>query len=139
MIFKLYNCDCGVKIAGISYDFDHVEGVQIEDPEVTKLRRGNNGISKEGIVYKEGINEPKRLSFTVLGMSAELKAVLDSAFLNKTRVEAYCVDRTDGSSKIAKNSVLSNQPMQLAVDGSPESMNVILSFESFDIQENHKS
>ncbi len=139
MIFKIYNCDFGVKINGVNYDFTHVENMQIEDPEMNKLLRGSNAGNKIGLAYKEGMKEPKKVTVTILGMSAELKVVLDSAFENQTRVDAYCVDRTDGSSKIAKNSVLSSQPMQLNVEEGAESMNVALIFESFDLSEVHKS
>lgn len=139
MIFKLYNCDLGIKIAGVNYDFEHVANLQIEDPENTKLIRGANGTSKTGLVYKEGLKDPKKITCTILGMSIELKAVLDAAFLDKTRMDVFCIDRVDGSSKMAKNSILCTQPQQLNVDESPDSMNVALIFESFDLSEVHKS
>ena len=51
----------------------------------------------------------------------------------------YCISRTDGSSKMAKNAVLSNKPQQLTVDETAESLNVSLEFETFDSSEVHKS
>jgi hypothetical protein len=72
-------------------------------------------------------------------MSAALKAVLDDCFENQTRCDVYAIDRTDGSSKMAKNALLSNRPQQLALDDTAESMNVSLEFETFDSSENHKS
>jgi hypothetical protein len=139
MIFKIYNSDLGIKINGQDYQFTHVEGMAIENPEQNRLIRGANASNKVGLSYKEGIREPKRLTVTIIGMSPELKAVLDSAYQNQTRLEAYCIDRLDGSSKIARNAVLSQEPMQLAVDETAESMNVALVFESFDLSEVHKS
>lgn len=139
MIFKIYNSDFGFKLNGVNYDFTHVENLQIEDPENTKLVRGSNAGNKLGLVYKEGIKEPKKVTVTILGMSADLKGVLDDVFNNKDRVDVYCIDRTDGSSKMAKNSILSNQPQQLSVADGAESMNVALVFESFDLVEVHKS
>ena len=139
MIFKIYNSDFGLKINGQDYVFDHVEGLTIENPEMNRLIRGANASNKRGLAYKEGLREPKRMTVTIIGMSPELKAVLDQAYENQTRCEAYCIDRNDGSSKIARESVLAQAPMQLTVDESPESMNVQLMFESFDISEVHKS
>ncbi len=139
MIFKMYDCDFGIKIAGVTYDFEHVSELQIEDPETTKLVRGANAGNKIGLVYKEGIKDPKKITVTILGMSADLKVVLDAAYDNKDRLDVFCVNRLDGSSKIAKNAVLSNQPQQLSVNDSPDSMNVALAFESFDLAETHKS
>ena len=139
MIFKHYNCDFGVKIGGVSYDFEHVAELQIEDPERNRLTRGSNAKDKVGLSYKDGLKDPKRWTIPILNMSAALKAVLDSAFTNQTRLEVYCIDRTDGSSKMAKNAILSNKPQQLTLDETAESMNVSLEFETFDSSEVHKS
>lgn len=139
MIFKIYDCDFGIKLNGTSYDFDHVAELQIEDPERNKLTRGSNAKNKIGLTYKEGLKEPKRWTIPILEMSAELKGVLDSAFENQTRVEVYCISRADGSSKMARNAILSNRPQQLAIDETAESMNVSLEFETFDSSEVHKS
>lgn len=139
MIFKIYDCDFGIKYNGVNYDFTHVQDMVIEDPENTKLVRGANAGNKLGLVYKEGIKEPKRITVTIMGMSIELKAVLDQAFENGDRLDAYCIQRSDGSSKMAKNAVLCQQPQQLSIDESAESMNVALAFESFDLSEVHKT
>lgn len=139
MIFKLYDCDLGIKIDGVSYSFEHVQEVQIEDPERNKLTRGANAGNKIGLAYKEGLKEPKRWTIPIMGMSPELKEVLDGAYDNQTRLEVYCISRSDGSSKMARNALLSNRPQQLVLDDSPESMNVSLEFETFDSSEVHKS
>jgi hypothetical protein len=139
MIFKMYNCDFGIKVNGLRYDFEHVKELQIEDPERNRLTRGGNGTSTTGLTYREGLKEPKRWTIPIMNMSQELKAVLDECYTNQTRVECYCIDRNDGSSKMAKNAVLSNRPQQLTLDDSAESMNVSLEFETFDSSEVHKS
>lgn len=139
MIFKIHDCDFGIKINGTSYDFEHVSELQIEDPEKNRLTRGSNAKNKVGLVYKEGLKDPKKWTIPILNMSADLKEVLDLCFDNKTRVEVYCIDRGDGSSKMAKNAILCNKPQQLTIDESAESMNVALEFETFDSSEVHKS
>jgi hypothetical protein len=139
MIFKLYDCDFGVTLNGVNYDFEHVDGLQIEDPERTRLTRGANAGNKVGLAYKEGIKEPKTITLTVLDIPVALHTLLKEAYTKKTRLDAYCVSRVDGSSKIAKNAILSQEPQQLSLDESAESMNVALVFESFDVSEVHKS
>lgn len=139
MNFKAYECDFGIKYNGVNYDFDHVLSAVIEDPENTKLIRGSNAGNKLGLIYKEGLREPKRMTITIMGMTAALKEVLDAAYKNKDRLDAYCIARADGSGKVAKNAILCQQPIQLTVDESPDSMNVALAFESFDMDEVHKS
>jgi len=139
MIFKIYNSDFGIKLGGVNYSFTHVENMSIEDPETTKLVRGANAGDKLGLPYKEGIKEPKKVTVTIKGMSKSLKEVLDAAYVGQTRVDVWCIDRTDGSSKMAKNAILSTQPNQLTIDENSDSMNVALIFESYDVTETHKS
>lgn len=139
MIFKMYDCDFGIKLNGVNYDFTHVNNLQIEDPENTRLIRGANAGNKVGLAYKEGIKEPKKITVTIMNLDPNLKSVLDGLFDSKDRVDVYCVNRNDGSTKMAKNAVLCQKPMQLTVDESPDSMNVALAFESFDLEEVHKS
>jgi len=139
MTFKIYNCDFGIKISGVNYDFTHVDSVQIEDPTRNRLTRGANAGNKVGLAYKEGLKEPTKWTIPILEMSAALKSVLDGAFNAQSRLEVYCIDRNDGSSKIAKNAILCNKPQQLTIDETPESMQVSLEFETFDSSEVHKS
>lgn len=139
MMFKMYNCDFGIKYNGVSYDFEHVSELQIEDPERNRLTRGANAKNKIGLSYKDGLKDPKRWTIPILNMSAALKAVLDEVFETQARVDVYAIDRTDGSSKMAKNAVLSNRPQQLTLDETSESLNVSLEFETFDSTETHKS
>lgn len=137
--FKIYNCDFGVKIDGVSYEFEDVAELTVEDPERNRLTRGSNAKNKIGLSYKDGLKDPKRWTIPILNMSATLKGVLDAAYDDQTRLEVYAIDRTDGSSKMAKNAVISNKPMQLSINETAESMQVSLEFESFDLSETHKS
>ena len=138
-IFKLYDCDVGIKVDGVSYEFDHVTQVTVEDPERNKLTRGNNAKNKDGLVYKEGLKDPKRWTMSVIALTAALMDLLNGCFENQTRLEVFAISRKDGSSKMAKKAVLSNKPQQLTMDETAESMQVSLEFESFDLSEVHKS
>lgn len=134
-MFKIYNCDFGVKVNGVSYDFEHVAELSIDDPERNRLTRGSNAKTKIGLTYKDGLKDPKKWTIPILNMSAALKEVLDGCYDNQTRLDVYAIDRTNGSSKMGRNAVLSNRPQQLKLDESPESMQVSLEFEMFDSSE----
>lgn len=139
MIFKLYDCDVGIKVDGVGYEIEHVVEVQVEDPERNRLTRGLNATNKDGLVYKDGLKDPKRWTMPVMNLTAALVAVLNGCFDNQTRLEVYAISRKDGSSKMAKKAILSNRPQQLTLDDTAESMQVSLEFESFDLGEVHKS
>ncbi len=139
MIFKLYNCDVGIKVNGVSYTFDHVQNVTIEDPEQTRLTRGANAGNKEGLIYREGLKDPKKITVPIMGMSVDLKTVLDQVHQDQTRIDGFVISRDDGSSKMWRSAVLCQAPQQLTLDENPDSMNVTLTFETFDLSEVHKS
>lgn len=139
MIFKLYDCDVGIKIDGVNYSFEHVQSVTVEDPETNRLTRGANSGNKVGIAYREGVKEAKKITIPIMQMSAELKAVLDEAYEDQTRMDVYAISRSDGSSKMGRNAVICQKPQQLVLDENPDSMNVNLAFETFDMSEVHKS
>lgn len=134
-MFKIYNCDFGVKVNGVSYDFEHVAELSIDDPERNRLTRGSNAKTKIGLTYKDGLKDPKKWTIPILNMSAALKEVLDGCYDAQTRLDVYAIDRTNGSSKMGRNAVLSNRPQQLKLDESPDSMQVSLEFEMFDSSE----
>lgn len=136
--FKIYDCDFGIKYNGVAYTFTHVVNMTIEDPENTKLTRGANAGNKTGLVYREGIRDPKRITVTIMDMPLDLKEVLDLAYEKSERLDVYAISRSTGSSKMGKNAVLSQQPKQLSLDDTADSMNVELAFETFDLTETFK-
>lgn len=138
-LFRMYDCDFVVVIRGVTYQFTHVENFSMEDPERTRLIRGANAGNKEGLAYKEGLKEAKTATLTVIGMPKEVHDLLKDVYTNKERVDAGAISRTDGSSKMLKNAVMSQSPKQLTMDDSAESLNTALLFESFDVEEIHKS
>jgi hypothetical protein len=79
MIFKMYDCDFGIKLNGVTYDFEHVQDLQIEDPENTRLTRGSNAANKVGLVYKEGISDPKRVTVTIMNEFFERVSIMPAA------------------------------------------------------------
>lgn len=137
-MFRIYDCDFGVKVNGVNYDFEHVSELSIDDPERNRLTRGSNAKTKIGLPYKDGLKDPKKWTIPILNMSAALKEVLDGCYDNQTRLDVYCIDRKNGSSKMAKNAILSNKPQQLKLDDTAESLQVSLEFETFDSGETIK-
>lgn len=138
MTFKIYDCDFGFKYNGVNYSFTHVQSFSVEDPEMNRLTRGANAGNNTGMVFKEGTKDPKRITIPIVEMSAEIKAVLDSIYSNRERVDVYGIDRKTGSSKTGKDCILCQKPQQLTVDETPDSMNVSLIFETFVTDEVYK-
>lgn len=139
MIFRLEDCDVGIKLNGTNYDFEHVDEVTVEDPEFNRLSRGANAGNKEGLVYKEGLKQPKRITIAMMNLTAALYTALVAAFNDKSRMDVFAVSRRDGSKKMGRNSILCQIPQQLSLTESEESMQVRLVFETFDTTEDHKS
>ena len=139
MIFKLYDCDFGLTVRGVNYDFTDIDSVTIEDPEAVELTRGANANNTEGLAYATGTKEPKTITLVIPAINTELLVLLQDAYSKKERIESYCVSRSDGSSKMIKKAILSQKPQQLTLDETSESMNVSIILKSFDVKDNHKS
>lgn len=137
-IFKLYDCDVGVDINGVHYDFPHVDSISIEDPESVDLTRGVNGTNDSGVPFTTGTKEAKTITVPVMDMPKELYDLLVQCYRNKTRMDGYCISRANGAQKYWKKAVLSQLPQQLTVDDTAESMNISLIFKSFSVSETHK-
>lgn len=137
-MFKLYDCDVGIKVNGVSYNFPNVVEVQIEDPERKRITRGANATDKVGLSYADGLTDPKRATIPILGMTKELKAVFDDCFDGDVRVDLYMISRKNGAAKGLRNALMSNRPQQLVLDQTAESLQVSLEFESFDSFEDLK-
>lgn len=139
MVFKLYECDLSFTYKAVTYKFTHVDSMQIEDPERTRLVRGANAGDNTGLSYKEGLKDAKTITVNVLDIPMDMHNLLNTIYDAGDRVDVNCISRKDGSAKLAKNSVLSQRPKQLTLDDSAESLNVALAFESYDVTEVKKS
>lgn len=137
-MFKLYDCDIGVVVDGVNYDFLDINSIEIEDPETTSLTRGANGKNDEGIVFKEGVRDPKVWTIPIMNMSIDLKGVLDDAYKNQKRLDVYCVSRSTGSRKGLSKAVLRQLPQQLTIGEDADSLAVSLSFAGYDNKEVYK-
>lgn len=121
MAIKIYNADFGFMYNGVRYDFDHVDSVTIENPRRTRKTRGANARDKRGLTYVEGNKEPIILTITVLGLGAEMLDLLTAIHAAKDEVTLFIVDRDNGSSQNANYATLSQEPLQLNIDETPES------------------
>ena len=139
MIFKLYDCDFGVTIRGVNYDFVDIDSVTIEDPQTVELTRGANAGNTEGLVYTQGAKEAKTVTLVLPAVPMELMVLLTDVFNKRERLEAYCISRSDGSSRMIKKAVINMKPQQLVIDESEESINISLMLKSFSVTDNHKS
>lgn len=137
--FKLYDCDVGVLANGIKYVHDHVDEVQVEDPERNNLTRGANATNTTGLTFREGLKEPKRWTMMIKNLTPQLAALYNDYYKNQKRLDVFCAARSDGSNKMLRNAIIANKPQQLTLDDTPDSMNVSIEFVSFICEEVHKS
>lgn len=137
-MFKLYDCDVVMTVEGVNYNFNDVNSIEIEDPEITSLTRGANGKNQEGIPFKEGVRDPKIWTMPVMNIPIELKAVLDDVYEKTKRVDLNCVSRSTGARKSIINAVLRQKPQQLTVDETADSLAVSLAFAGYANKEVYK-
>ena len=137
MIFKPTDCDVGFTYSGVNYEFE-ADQVVIEDPETKGLVRGANSKNITGLVFTEGMKTPKTVTATVMNVPGSLFAILESIYANDERIDFYIVDRKTGSSRICKESLLTQVPRQLTVGEGADAFNVEVKLNTFQISDKHK-
>lgn len=134
--FILTNSDFGFSYNGKNYDFTkEVDSVVIEDPQMKKLTRGGSGKSKVGLPYSEGMKEARKVTITLCGIPSSYLKLLKSLYESEERIDSYCIDRKTGITRSFNNSLISQEPRQLAIQEGAEALNVLLIIETFDIVE----
>ena len=138
MIWKIDNCDFGFTYGGQNYDFEHCDGMTIEDPRSSHLTRGMNSKNKTGIIIEEGSDQPDTITIPALNMPVAVLELLNRIHANRERIEAYCVDRKTGDLRAIKNAILQKKPRQLDISEGRDSLIVNLIIESFDVDDKLK-
>ena len=139
MIFKLSDLDFGFKYNGVAYDFEHCDGMTIEDPRSSHLTRGMNAKNKVGIVIDEALSDPDIITIPILNVPAEIVNLLNSIHVNKERITAYCVDRKTGDSRFINSALISKKVRQLVISEGRDDLNIELTLESFDVDDKLKA
>lgn len=99
-------CDFYFSRNGADYDVTAaVDSATFEDPERKHLTRGSSGQNKTGLIYTEGIKDPKTLTVAFIGLSQEMAAMLADMYKEE--------ERTDFKSWTAKpvSGVLLSRPL----------------------------
>jgi hypothetical protein len=136
-IFKISDCDVGFSVNGVNYDLEY-DSCLLDDPQRKSLVRGANASNLTGLVFTEGMKNPKVMTIQAFNVSAAIFALAKGLYDAETRVEAYAIDRKTGSSRTMRKALLTKPPRQLSIAEGPDSLNVEFIFESFELIEKHK-
>lgn len=138
--FQLLNCDIGLTIRDVNYDFEDLDVAEQEDPRQINLKRGAIGKSTSGIPYGEGWGDPMVHTFTLVNIPSALLTLLREIFNKKgiERLSGYIIDRNTGSSRTIKKAVLGAEPKQLSIGEGADSLNIQVVLRSYVSEEKHK-
>lgn len=138
MIFRLSDCDFGFNYNGQNYDFEHCDGMTIEDPRSSHLTRGLNAKNKVGIQIDEGLSDPDTITIPIINVPSSIVNMLNSIYEKKERITGYCVDRKTGDSRFINNALISKKVRQLVISEGRDDLNIVLTLESFDVDDKLK-
>lgn len=128
--FKLNQMDHSLTVRGVEYDLPHVDSIVVEDPKQVMLTRGANGKNNVGVVFVEGVKDPYVITITTMDLPLTLFNLLLDVWKKEERID-YNGIAADGSTKNAKQAILSTKPQQLTLDNTAEAMNVVLVLRTF--------
>ena len=139
MIFRLDNCDFGFSYNGQNYDFEHCDGMTIEDSQAHSLTRGLNAKNKVGIMIAEGLSEPDKITIPIMNVSSSVIGLLNKIRSDQERIDAYVIDRKTGDSRFIKSAIISKRVRQLVISEGRDDLNIELCLESFDVDDKLKA
>lgn len=129
-------CDFYFSRNGVDYDVTAaVDSHAFDDPERKHLTRGASGKNKTGLVYTEGIKDPKVLTTVFVGISQEMAQLLADMYDKEDRTDIKIVDRKTGQSRTFTNAIVSQKPLQSAMGDGAEEQNVQVIFEAFEVNQ----
>ena len=129
-------CDFYFSRNGEDYDLTAaVDSAAFEDPERKHLTRGSSGQNSTGLIYTEGIKDPKTLTVVFIGLSAEYAALLADMYKEEERTDFKIIDRKTGQMRSFKDAIVSQKPAQATMSEGAEEQNVQVVFECFTVED----
>ena len=129
-------CDFYFSRNGADYDVTAaVDSATFEDPERKHLTRGSSGRNKDGLIYTEGIKDPKTITLVLVGLSQEMAAMLSDMYEQEERTDFKIVDRKTGRMRSFKQALISQRPMQGTMSDGAEEQNVQVVLESYQVED----
>lgn len=129
-------CDFYFSRNGEDYDLTAaVDSATFEDPERKHLTRGSSGQNTTGLIYTEGIKDPKTLTVVFVGLSQEYAAMLSDMYAEEERTDFKVVDRKTGQMRAYKEAIVSQQPRQGTMSDGAEERNIQVIFECYKVED----
>lgn len=128
-------CDFYFSRNGADYDVTAaVDSATFGDPERKHLTRGSSGQNQTGLIYTEGIKDPKTLTVSFIGLSEEMAALLADMYEQEERTDFKIVDRKTGRRRSFKQALISQRPLQSTMSDGAEEQTVQVIFESYQVE-----
>jgi len=138
-IYKLSSIDFGFSYNGQTYDFEHCDGMTIEDPRSSHITRGMNAKNKRGIKIDEALSDPDIITIPIMNVKKEVVDLLNKIQASDDeRIEAYAIDRNTGQSRFIKEAIVSKKVRQLVISEGRDDLNIELILESFQVDDKLK-
>ena len=129
-------CDFYFSRNGADYELTAaVDSLTFEDPERKHLTRGSSGRNGTGLIYTEGIKDPKSLTVVFVGLSAEYAAMLRDMYEQEERTGFKILDRKTGQMRVYKEAIVSQPPMQASMQDGAEEQTVQVIFETYQVED----
>lgn len=134
-MFQIWNCEGGFTYNGQNYKFKDLDSVAYTYNRKNHLLRGANATNKKGIISQEGGKTPDTAEYTVVDCSKAIYSLLLQLYTNRTRIDAFFIDRNTGEYIIYKDAIIRDKPRQTSVAEDDTSHSFMFAVESFNVTE----
>lgn len=129
-------CDCYFSRNGVDYNITSiVDNTAFENPERKHLTRSASATNTTGLVYTEGVKDPKNVTITAVGISLEMAKMLAEMYAKEERTDFKIIDRKTGRMRSFEKSIISQEPTQSQTGEGAEELNVSFILETFVVKD----
>ena len=134
MLFQISDGQIGFSLGQTNYNLKDTDSITYTFSQKNNLTRGASGENKIGIPVKEGLKEGDMADVRVVDCDKNVYKLLDSCFLNQTRISLWFIDKKTGGGLTFKDAIITDKPLQTEIAEGIDSLHFILKVKSFNVE-----
>ena len=134
MLYQISDGQIGFSLGQTNYNLKDTDSITYTFSQKNNLTRGASGENKIGIPVKEGLKEGDMADVRVVDCDKNVYKLLDTCFLNQTRISLWFIDKKTGGGFPFKDAIITDKPLQTEIAEGIDSLHFMLKVKSYNVE-----
>lgn len=134
MLYQISDGQIGFSLGQTNYNLKDTDSITYTFSRKNNLTRGASGENKIGIPVKEGLKEGDMADVRVVDCDINVYKLLDTCFLNQTRISFWFIDKKTGGGLTFKDAIITDKPLQTEIAEGIDSLHFMLKVKSYNVE-----